>query len=308
MTASTAYFPDIHRFGRVLHGLIALFFVMTGGLFVAGEALAADSIGPFKDRLFAYREVLEASKDGSFRRIAYSSQRDIHARDAVPERRVKRRYVDLRVRRYQTDQTFETQGGAIDMAVVGRLDSQTRFAVIFIHGRGGDKRLGVDDWRFGGNFNRLKNLVHRAGGVYMAPSVPSFDATALDQVAELVLHVSDVMSGRPVVVACASMGGFVCAHLSRRSDTADRLGGLVLLGAAPDGQLPGSIAVRKKVPIYFAHGSDDSVYADRLQGQIFDRIKAADPAYPARLDLFDTGSHGTPIRMIDWRAVLNFML
>ena len=30
--------------------------------------------------------------------------------------------------------------------------------------------------------------------------------------------------------------------------------------------------------------------------------------YPARFVRFETGTHGTPIRMIDWRDTLNWML
>ncbi len=36
--------------------------------------------------------------------------------------------------------------------------------MIFIHGRGGDRKLGANDKRFGGNFNRLKNLAVDNGG------------------------------------------------------------------------------------------------------------------------------------------------
>ena len=37
-------------------------------------------------------------------------------------------------------------------------------------------------------------------------------------------------------------------------------------------------------------------------------IKAAAPDYPIKFALFDSGSHGTPIRMTDWRLILNWML
>ena len=32
------------------------------------------------------------------------------------------------------------------------------------------------------------------------------------------------------------------------------------------------------------------------------------PGYPARFVRFETGTHGTPIRMTDWRETLNWML
>ena len=40
----------------------------------------------------------------------------------------------------------------------------------------------------------------------------------------------------------------------------------------------------------------------------FKQIKTRAPNYPIKFTLFDTGTHGTPIRMTDWRLVLNWML
>ena len=44
------------------------------------------------------------------------------------------------------------------------------------------------------------------------------------------------------------------------------------------------------------------------QREFFKKIKAAAPDYPIKFALFDSGSHGTPIRMTDWRLILNWML
>lgn len=48
---------------------------------------------------------------------------------------------------------------------------KAKFAVIFVHGAGGDKRLASRDTNMGGNFNRLMNLVVRNRGVYYSPTV-----------------------------------------------------------------------------------------------------------------------------------------
>ena len=37
------------------------------------------------------------------------------------------------------------------------------------------------------------------------------------------------------------------------------------------------------------------------------KLREARPGYPARFLLFDTGKHGSPIRMIDWRDTLNWI-
>ena len=40
----------------------------------------------------------------------------------------------------------------------------------------------------------------------------------------------------------------------------------------------------------------------------FEEFKQRDANYPVKFALFNTGSHGTPIRMTDWQLVLNWML
>ena len=37
-------------------------------------------------------------------------------------------------------------------------------------------------------------------------------------------------------------------------------------------------------------------------------LRAGKGGYPARFVRFETGTHGTPIRMTDWRDTLNWML
>ena len=182
-------------------------------------------------------------------------------------------------------------------------DSKARFAVIFVHGRGGDQRLGMNDYTFGGNFNRLKNLMALNGGAYLAPTVKSFDDAGAADVRELVL------AGRaPVVLACASMGSIICSKLANDPAVVPRLAGMVLLGGAPDMGIAKSTAVNAKMPIVFTHGSYDTVYDWQDQKSVFDRVRRSAKNYPAQFVLFDTGSHGTPMRMADWKQTLEFVL
>jgi pimeloyl-ACP methyl ester carboxylesterase len=255
-----------------------------------------------KDRLFAYPGILAVTEDGAFMVVDYDKKRDIHRRDQEPERRVRSRYVSLGIKRHSRVATHEANGRSIETGLTGDF-AGARFSVIFVHGRGGDQRLGMNDFSFGGNFNRLKNLMVANGGAYLAPSVTSFDEAGARDVKAL------IEAGRaPVVLACASMGSIICSRLASDRDVVSRLAGIVLLGGAPDMGLAKSAAVKAKVPIVFTHGSEDSVYAWRSQKAVFDVVRATGPGYPARFVLFDTGSHGTPIRMTDWKQTLEFLL
>jgi dienelactone hydrolase len=286
-----------------VHFIFAAF--LANSMSFAGDVAFAQQgpIKPFKDELFSRAKVLESGDGGAYEVIDYQEMRDINGRDSEPERRVKNAYVSLGVRRAQLNETLALPGGWLDVARVGQ-DQGAAFTVIFIHGRGGDRRLGVNDYTFGGNFNRLKNLVVANGGTYYSPSVRSFDAKGAADIGALVHYASEQSGGRPVILACASMGGIICQHLARDRQAVGDLGGMVLLGGPPDAGLATTPLAKSKLPIYFAHGSADSVYKAEEQVKIYRGLQAA--GYPARFALFATGGHGTPIRMVDWREVLNF--
>lgn len=274
---------------------------LTAAIWLSAPAQALELKG-HKDRLFAYPGVLAITEDESFMVVDYDKQRDLHRRDQIPERRVKPNYVSLGVKKFSRVVRQQVGDRAIETGVTGDF-AKARFAVIFVHGRGGDQRLGMNDYNFGGNFNRLKNLIVLNEGVYLAPTIKSFDDDGVNDVKAL------IAAGRaPVVLACASMGSIICAKLAHDPVVVGRLAGMVLLGGAPDIGLADSAAVKAKVPIVFSHGSDDSVYAWKSQKAVFDVVRGSTADYPARFVLFNTGSHGTPIRMTDWKQTLEFLL
>ena len=95
--------------------------------------------------------------------------------------------------------------------------------------------------------------------------------------------------------------------LSNRS-VAARLSGLLLLGSLWDESFFASAAFKGKVPVFFGQGSRDTVFPVEKQEAFYRSIIAKSPGYPARFVRFETGTHGTPIRMTDWRETLNWML
>jgi pimeloyl-ACP methyl ester carboxylesterase len=266
----------------------------------------AQAIAPHKDELFSYPSIIERRDDGAFLRVDYRIERDLYGRDEIAERRAHQRYVSPGVNRAQVGETIDAAGRRIEVNRVGG-DTGARFAVIFVHGRGGDRRLGVDDWSFGGNFNRLKNLVVASGGVYYAPSIRAFDAEGAADIAALTDHIAERTGGAPIVLACGSMGGILCWQAARDDRVASRLKGMVILGGPGDGGFASTPAYRRRVPVLLAHGTSDSVYPWQGQASLYESLSAGG-RYPARFVLFETGSHGTPIRMIDWRETLNWML
>ncbi|SCX01595.1 Alpha/beta hydrolase family protein [Agrobacterium sp. DSM 25558] len=280
-------------------------FCLSVAIVPASAQSSSGPLKPFKDELFSNQPVLSTSDNGASDIIDYQEIRDINGRDDTPERRVKRQYVDLAPKKFQELETIAVGGRTLEVGRVGAATGQA-FTVIFIHGRGGDRRLGMNDYTFGGNFNRLKNLAVANGGTYYAPSVRSFDEKGVADIAALIADANVKSGGRPVILACASMGSFICYGISRDAQAVSNLKGMAILGGAVDPDFPKSVFAKAKKPVWFTHGSEDKVYSAQQQAGIFRTLLKA--GQPTRFTLYQSGTHGTPVRMTDWRAALNFLI
>ena len=267
---------------------------------------SAQSLAPYKDELFAYPAILSSQGD-AYRVVDYQEMRDINERDQVPERRVQGKYVSSGVRKVQQDLVLKTDAGDIRHFAVGKTEGAA-VIVLYLHGQGGSRKQGVDDFTFGGNFNRIKILMAANGGLYLSPDFSDFGDKGVAEVAALIDHYAAQSPGAKIVVACGSMGGQLCWGLARDARAAKRLSGLMLLGSLWDDGFLTSPAFKAKVPVFFGQGSKDPVFPIDKQEAFFRSILAKNKAYPARFVRFETGTHGTPIRMTDWRETLNWML
>lgn len=264
------------------------------------------SLKSFKDDLFAYPATLSTGDNGAYTVLDYREMRDINQRDEVPERRVHAQYTDPGVRKVQQDLILKTDAGDIRHVAVGRTEGAS-IIVLYLHGQGGSRKQGVDDFTFGGNFNRIKNLMAANNGLYLSPDFPNFGDKGAAQVAALIDHYAETSPSAKIFVACGSMGGMICWKLAARKDTGGRISGLLLLGSLWDDSFLTSPAFKRRVPVFFGQGSHDVVFPVEKQEAFFRSILAR-KAYPTRFVRFETGTHGTPIRMVDWRGTLNWML
>jgi pimeloyl-ACP methyl ester carboxylesterase len=266
---------------------------------------SAEALKPYKDELFAYPDIL--SKEEGLTVVDYDEMRDINGRDEIPERRARGEYISTGVRTMQQDGVLRAKAGNIRHVAVGRREG-ARYIAIYLHGQGGSRKQGVDDFTFGGNFNRIKNLMVRNGGLYLSPDFSDFGEKGAAEIAALITHYAKKSPGAKIFVACGSMGGALCWALADNDAVAPNLSGLLLLGSHWDDGFLGSPAYQARVPVFFGHGSRDTVFPIAKQEAFFREIRAKSPGYPTRFVRFETGTHGTPIRMTDWRETLNWML
>nr|WP_247997255.1 alpha/beta hydrolase [Brucella tritici] len=270
-------------------------------------ASGAASLPPYKDDYFAYPGIISSADNGDYKIIDYNEMRDINGRDAVPEKRVKDAYVSLKARAYQKDVTFQTAAGPVKAMIAGKREGAS-FIVIYLHGRGGNRLQGMNDFTFGGNFNRVKNLATLNGGLYITPDFKDFADTGEAQIAGLIEAAKASSPNAPLILSCGSQGGTLCWRIASNEKTGNQLAGLILLGSLWDDGFFKSPAFKKRVPVFFGHGSRDPVFAIDKQEAFYREIRKRAPGYPVQFRRFESGNHGTPIRMSDWREMLNWIL
>ena len=274
---------------------------------VGGRKVPSAPLPAFKDALFSYRKPLEVRDDGAFLTVPYDEMKDINQRDEMPVRKVHSQYIRRLPDSAERNFTYVSNGRELGVLGAGQLDGSARLTVIYLHGRDGNRTWGFDDERFGGNFNRLKNMVVAAGGTYLSPDFSDFDAAGAADIASLI-RARSALGGGPVVLACGSLGTKICWALADDGEIRKQLAGLVVLGGFPDRNFlraaySGAV---KTLPVYIAHGSRDPVYAVEDMEDLYGALNVK--SYPVRMTVFDTGNHGTPVRMIDWRGAINWLL
>lgn len=268
-------------------------------------------LAPYKDELFSYQRILESEGDGAYRKVEYDRPRDLYTRDAVTGEKAEAKYVSLDTQAVEADMTLDLGDTTIRHVGVGATGGGARIIVIFVHGRGTDRFAGANDWIHGGNFNRIKNLMMRNGGLYLSPDFPGFGRRGADTVAALLLHYAVLSPGAPVFLACASWGGKICWQLVRDPDVVPLLSGLMFLDAAMDEEFIDAAREADpahRLPIHVSNSMEDRPIGWTRQHRFFTAMKVAMPDYPIRFVLFSAGTHGISLRMTDWRDALNWML
>lgn len=271
----------------------------------------AVQLEPYKDELFSYPGIIGSDFGGDYLVVSFDHQRDVIARDEKPDEKTRAEYVSLDFPAPETDLVLRRDGETVHYVGIGRTEGNAEIVTIFLHGLGADRFDGMNDWRSGGNLNRLKNLMVRNGGVYLSADYAWSRRRAKRQIAALIGAHAENSPGAPIILICASAGARPCWELLDDPAAAARIDGAIMIAGISDSGFARSATVRdpaRWVPIYMAHGNNDSQVSWRRQEKLFRQIKKFAPAYPIKLAVFDTGTHRAPLRMTDWRLAINWML
>ncbi|MEJ0096956.1 MAG: alpha/beta hydrolase [Bauldia sp.] len=200
---------------------------------LAAAPAAADPyrLAPYKDDLFQYPAVLDSEDNGDYVVVSYDKDRDLYKRDEVTERKVWPQYVG-----YVSHVNGTYQGGTQPLQFIGtgKVDGSAQAIVIYIHGQGGSRFQGADDWMFGGNFNRIMNLMAQNNGAYLSPDFTDLGPAGAADIKALVLDQAQKSPGAAIFIACGSQGGAICWDLAADKEALPHIAGLLLLGSTHD--------------------------------------------------------------------------
>ena len=280
---------------------------------LAVSAAAAESyrLAPYKDELFEYPAVLDSEDDGDFVVVEYLKERDLYGRDEIPERRALPQYVTLTAQ--HTETTSPSTERTLKFIGVGKIDGGAKVGR-HLHPRAGRRPLP----------GRQRVDVRRQFQPHHEPDGAERRRLPLAGLFRLRRqgHGRDQGADARPGGALARRADLRRLRLAGRGDLlAPRgatprprryLGGLLLLGSNHDDaflEVAGDHGHGCRFPIYLGHGTRD--IGLRLAGRgglLSRRSRPRRRTIRSSFALFDTGSHGTPIRMTDWRLVLNWML
>jgi predicted esterase len=105
------------------------------------------------------------------------------------------------------------------------------------------------------------------------------------------------------------MGGQFCWSLLAEDQVVGAVAAVVMLSANnPPTRVEAmrKAAGRRTIPLLIGHGTRDKVFGWDAAKALYEGLHHG--GYPVRFVSFEAGNHGTPLRMIDWRDSLNWLL
>lgn len=272
----------------------------------------------FKDDLFAYKAIVSEEAEWKYKLISYSQKRDLEERDEVPEKKVSAEYRSIeKFDIYKKDKTFSYNNKKISYventkAWVDIKKEDVKYLTIYIHGLNGNRWQWVNDYTFGWNFNRIQNLMLENNGSYIATEFSDFWVLWMSQVRELIKQKKKEYPNVKVYVACWSSGWAICWWLANNNEGNKLLNGLLILGSSSGNNWLNNKLLStnrsKLLPIFIAHGEKDRVIGLQGQKNFFYSVLSKNKNYPIRMHTFTNWTHWTPIRMLDWKVVMEWMI
>lgn len=265
---------------------------------------------PFKDELFKYRAILETKLNGNYKVLEYSQKKDIEERDEVAVDKAHKKFIDRKTKDYKT--LKELQGENFNYYEVTDIKvpaQDKKVIVMYLHWYGGNKEQWIADETFGWNFNRLMNLMIENKWVFISTDAEYTREQLVKHIVLLEKLKNDYPNAK-IIIAGASQGWVFLWDLIASTRINNYIDWVIFLWTVLDdpnkyGSKNYNFLIEKKIPMIISHWSAD--FLDYKEKEPFTQI-FTEQWWKIQTEIFKGWVHWTPIRMIDWKENINWIL
>lgn len=262
----------------------------------------------FKDELFNRKwDIIENKYNWDYKVISYSQKRDLEERDEISVDKVWDEYVKIISKKDRKDIR------EFDMEYIQTKNNKTnndniKYIVLYFHWMAWNKTWWAKDYTFWWNFNRIQNLAIENQMVYISPTLKDFNNKWVKDIYELIKRKQNEFRNAKIILTAGSSWWTLLWNLVNINNwelTKD-IRGIMLLGSVIDYNF--NNVLENRIPIYIAHWNRDSSISYKEKEIYYNQIKKIIKDYPIKVEIFDRWIHWTPIRMLDWRKSINWIL
>lgn len=264
-----------------------------------------------KDKLFEYRNILEKWTNDDYVKVDYVEKIDLYERDIEPVDKVKEEYIDISYieKWYEKEEKINISWKELTYFIAKKDDNIDKL-VIYIHWWWWNRFQGMSDYTFGWNFNRVKNLMIHNTGAYISPDFSNFWYKGQNEIHKIILNQKEKNKNlKNVFIACGSSGWEVCWGLFNNEEFNKDINWIILVWSSVNYWFFNNKEIKKRlIPIFLGHWTNDKQIWYQWHTNFFNKIKQENINYPIKLHLYNTWVHWTPIRMINWKETIEWML
>lgn len=263
----------------------------------------------FKDEIFWDRQILEIKLNWSWKMIDYSQKKYINDRDKIAWEIVKDEFIDMKVEKFIEKNSFEIEKWKkfeyYELKDKSKDNESKEVIVIYLHWHWWNKAQWMNDKSFWWNFNRLKNLILENNWIYITTDVDLWLNESLVWHILLIEKLKSEYKNAKIIIAWASNWWVFLWHLLNSSRINKFIDWAIFLWTILDNSKSYNFMIQNWIPLYIWHWTHDfNPYKEKEEFiKIFN-----EQWWMWQVEIFKNWVHWTPIRMIDWKETINWIL
>lgn len=263
----------------------------------------------FKDDLFSYKWVLEEKLDWNWRLIQFSMKEDVEDRDEIDVDKVFEHYIDRKTEEYREIKWLYWVEWFSYYEVTDRnqKDEDKKLVVLYFHWKWWNKTWWINDETFWWNFNRIQNLMIENSWVYITTDTELWVKSENNHW-KLLKHLKTKYKNAKIILIWWSNWWIMLWKLLNNKEYNKFIDWIILSWTILDENkswYSTDFLIKNRIPVYIAHWNKDHIQF--WEKEIF--LKSfLSQWWLWKVVIFNWWIHGTPIRMIDYKEAINWMI